>query len=89
MTRDELIRELDALGVSRRSYVLGDDPNDSERYCARQIGPRWYVYYSERGTRRGEQSFGTPDDAYDHLFELLSKDSTTRRRRNVQPGSGE
>lgn len=83
MDRSALRQFLDREQVDSRSYGL-DGASDvsaqdrEERYFLEEGPSGWSVYYWERGLRSGEQSFGTEDEACNHLLDLLLRDRTTR-----------
>lgn len=79
MNRSDLKTAAQREGIRPESYSLeGGMP--PERYVLALEEGGWSVYYSERGRRRGLNSFDTEDEACDYLFHLLIKDPTTRYR---------
>jgi len=76
MNRAELENILRDRKVSPLAYSLGGGlPN--EKYTLDQIGPKWSVYYSERGQRNGERDFDSEDEACRYLLDLLCIDGST------------
>ncbi|MDB4872929.1 MAG: hypothetical protein JWL97_3933 [Gemmatimonadales bacterium] len=77
MNRSSLKQLLDAEHVHPQSYDLdGGLPN--ERYCLEERASGWSVYYSERGSRTGERTFPSEDEACRDLLDRLLRDTTTR-----------
>jgi hypothetical protein len=85
MDRSSLRQFLDREQIDPRSYgldgVSGLPIEDREERYFLEEGPSgWSVCYWERGLRSGGQSFGTENEACDHLLELLRGDRTTCMR---------
>jgi len=73
----KLIDKLKSLGVSPSTYSLnGGLP--SEKYCLSNESGKWFVYYSERGQRTGENSFANETDACKYFLGQIERDPTTR-----------
>jgi hypothetical protein len=81
LDRDDLVVELDRLGIDRMAYSL-DGGLPGEKYCLEDRRSEWAVYYSERGLRTGERIFATEDAAARYLLGLLRHDPTARVERN-------
>jgi len=85
MDRSSLRQFLDLEKINPRSYGL-EGPSGlpvqdrEERYFIEHSPSGWSVYYWERGLRSAEESFGTEDEACQHLLDLLLRDRTTRMR---------
>jgi hypothetical protein len=77
MNRSELEKLLVQEGVSPLAYSLGGGL-PSEQYVLDQSPRGWSVYYSERGRRTRERSFASEDEACRYLFELVTRDMSTR-----------
>jgi hypothetical protein len=79
MDRQELERLLRDEGIDERAYSL-DGGMPPERLCLALEGPRWVVYYSERGIRTGLHRFTSESAACQYLLTRLRDDPTTRSR---------
>jgi hypothetical protein len=78
MNRSELVKTLQAEGISPDSYDLdGGHPN--ERYVLSGNDTSWPVYYSERGLESGWRPFASEETACEYLLKLLREDPTTKR----------
>jgi hypothetical protein len=72
-----LARLVDDMNVRRDAYALsGGHP--SECYVMDHRGHECTVYYSERGSESGLDTFPSEDLACRHLLDLLIRDKTTR-----------
>lgn len=79
MNTSELREVLEREGIDPDAYDLrGGSP--SEKYTIEPGVADWYVYYSERGKRSGENFYTTEDAACRGLLEWLLSDPSTRRR---------
>ena len=77
MNRTELHGVLRDRKISQLSYSLdGGLPN--ERYTLGQNGPKWSVYYSERGQKTAERVFDSEDLACRYLLNLLCNDPSAQ-----------
>lgn len=77
MNRDELQSLLRQQRIDPGAYSLtGGSPNE-QYVLSREANGRCAVYYSERGTRSGERSFGTEDEACRYLLRLLGGDPSS------------
>jgi hypothetical protein len=72
VTRTQLQRKLDALGVPRDQYKL-DGLGPGELYCVVREGERWRVVYSERGKITFSRDATSEQAAYVLLFEELAQ----------------
>lgn len=79
MTASGLRQRLEAEGTNPETYSL-DDATKNEAYCLAASVQGWYVYYFERGFRRGERHFEAEDAACQYLLDLVMHDTTTRMR---------
>ena len=79
MTRAELLERVRALGVSRRSFSLEDEP--ISEWNVSEIGSRWSVWFDDSGrARTHEEYFETREEAYDHLLMRLLQGAALHRR---------
>ena len=70
MTRVELLERAQALGVSRNSFALEDEP--IREWNVSDLGSRWSVWFDDSGrARTDEEYFETREEAYEHLFTRL------------------
>jgi hypothetical protein len=72
MTRNELIAELQTLGIPSDSYCF-DGLGAGECYCAELVGTKWLCFYSERGQRQGVHYFDSEEEAYEYLLITLRR----------------
>jgi hypothetical protein len=73
VTTRELQQALVTIGAPAHAYSLtGGLPN--EAYCLDGKGPRWEVYYSERGNRNRIGSFENEAEACQYFLDLIKKD---------------
>jgi hypothetical protein len=73
-----LARLLEAMNIRSDAYALsGDHP--SECYVMDHRGHEWTVYYSERGSESGLETFRSEDLACRHLLDLVARDKTVHR----------
>lgn len=79
MDRRTLRDLLDKEGIDRLAYDL-DGRAEDDTYVLESSEGGWAVFFSERGLRTTETRFDTEDEACGHLFALLLRDRTTRRR---------
>jgi hypothetical protein len=79
VNRQTLGELLDQENVDSSAYDLEGRAID-DRYVLERSNNTWTVFFSERGLRTGEQRFDSEDAACRHLFALVLRDSTTRRR---------
>lgn len=79
MNVSDLRQRFEAEGVRPDAYSL-DDATKNETYCLVASVQRWFVYYFERGFRRGERRFQSEDAACQYLLSLIMRDPTTRMR---------
>ena len=70
---------LEAENVDPRAYSLEGGAPIEAYVLEGSSGPRWAVFYSERGLRSGETWFETEDEACVYMLEHLLRDPTTRR----------
>ena len=77
MNVDELIASLKQMGVKERAYDF-EGSSKNEAYCLETSGDNWVTYYRERGLKQGTRQFDSEEKACDYLFQLISKDPTTR-----------
>lgn len=76
MNRSELKSILDKLNVRDDAYDLaGGHPN--EALVLTDDGPRWKIYYSERGLETGVKVFESEDSACRHFLSMIVQDPTT------------
>ncbi|WP_461077248.1 hypothetical protein [Spirosoma flavus] len=70
MNRQELANRLAITGIPADAYCLtGGLPH--EAYCLNQTADGWQVYYSERGSKTGLETFDTEREACLHLYNRL------------------
>lgn len=72
MTRTELERQLDILGVHSNSYSLGTLKN-SDCLCVVCENEHWNVYYVERDRPSLLSSFLREEEAYDFVLKKFKK----------------
>ncbi|WP_426785401.1 hypothetical protein ACP3TB_03585 [Rahnella variigena] len=72
MKAEELITQLDILGVNKNSYSLGALRN-SDCICVVRESDFWVVYYVERDIPCMLASFVKEDDAYDFILMQFRK----------------
>ncbi|EIB2733076.1 hypothetical protein K8Q31_003947 [Escherichia coli] len=72
MTRTELERQLDILGVHSNSYSLGTLKN-SDCLCVVCENEHWSVYYVERDRPSLLSSFLQEEEAYDFVLKQFKK----------------
>jgi hypothetical protein len=73
----ELKERLMKLGVKDRAYDLSGN-GDDETYCLESTSQGWVAYYRERGMKQYPRVFTREEDACEAVFEMISKDPTTR-----------
>lgn len=78
MNKYELKKKLMQKKVNSASYCL-DGGLPSEQYCLDENYGKWYVYYSERGSKIGLREFLTEKDACEHFYNITTKDPTVYR----------
>lgn len=77
MNRLELCAALEAEGVSPDAYDLTDQ-GKNEAYVLRKTPLGWTIFYSERGSERDVETYGTEAEACERLLITLRNDPTTR-----------
>jgi hypothetical protein len=78
MNRKELKNIFDKEKISPRVYSLYGPVGDDNRYVLEERFGTWFVYYSERGERFGEQIFISEDEACKYMLQKILKDPTTK-----------
>ncbi len=77
MTREELLKRIQAEGIADWAYTIGKHSSD-DGYVARPDGDRWVVYIMERGHPDVFRECKTEEEAYDRLWWLLMRDRGVR-----------
>jgi hypothetical protein len=79
MNKIELRKQLEAADIRPDAYCLeGGLPN--ERYVLARKGPRWLVYYSEKGQETGTHEFESESEACEYFLCNILSDTGTRLR---------
>jgi len=72
VTRDAFLAQIEAEGIRRDSFGLGEDVN--EAYCLLAGAEWWELVYSERGQHRLIGYFATESDGLERLLRVLRSD---------------
>ena len=79
MNRTELKSLLDKANVSEDTYTFeGGLPYS--KFCLSENYGKWYVYYSERGSKFDEKLFYSESDACEYMYKVILSDPSTRKR---------
>ena len=70
MKLNELCDELKRLGVSKDLYSIMPNGMPNEKLCLECEG-EWKIYYSERGSKAGEMSFLTEEEACEAFLQKV------------------
>lgn len=86
MDRQELRSVLEHEGVSPRSYLLDarETETPDETYALDLHGFGWRVYYKSEGCCKKQRTFGSENEACEHLLNLVLRDRHTRLPRQGQ-----
>jgi hypothetical protein len=71
MNRTGLELILDALGIPKAAYFIGDGMRGECYFLTRDSRGRWCTYYSERGAKVGIKYFDSESEACEHLLTTL------------------
>lgn len=75
----QLEQRLAAEGFRQGSYVMhGSDRNDT--YNIEQQGPKFVVYYTERGNRSEQHEFPSEADACEYFLDLMMRTFPREKR---------
>ena len=80
MDRQQLRSVLAHEGVNPQAYALDTKPADTadDTYAIDPYGFGWRVYYKADGCSVRERTFGSEDEACEHLLNLVLRDPHTR-----------
>lgn len=70
MTRQELERRLEQLGIEKSAYSL-EGISGPEMYVLRREDHQWAVFYSERNYRQKLRYFSSESDACEYMLDLI------------------
>lgn len=79
MTKLELEARLQEEGFRQDSYSLNGSTPGYDGLVLVEAHGRWSIQYMERGMASSLGNFSSESDACDRMYELLSKDPTSRR----------
>ena len=83
MTKAELQRQLDSIGISRAVYSLDGGVHDDKYVLSQEAMGAWSVYYSERGLVISKKVFDSENEACEYLMRKISADPTVRQRKHT------
>ena len=72
MKVEELLSALENLGVPKDLYSILSGGLPNEKLCLVHED-EWRIYYSERGSKTGEKSYLTEDEACEAFLEKMRK----------------
>ena len=72
MNINELYNELERLGISHDLYSIMPIGMPNEKLCLVCEG-EWKIFYSERGSKTGEKSYSTEEEACDAFLEKMKR----------------
>jgi hypothetical protein len=78
----ELLERLKREGYATDQYWIGNDSGWNQRNdctCLRTGGPRWEMFYTERGSTRTMDRFDSEDAAVAGLYRVLQQEGPRRR----------
>lgn len=78
MDRAELQRLFDQEGVDARAYCLDGALIYDDSIVLQRLGPRWAVYYSERGGKSLLKRLDTEDEACEYMAAEVLRDEHNR-----------
>lgn len=80
MDRQQLRAVLEHEGVSPLAYALDAKPAETadDTYAIDPYGFGWRVFFKADGSSTRERTFGSEDEACEHLLNLVLRDPHTR-----------
>lgn len=83
MTKNELQRQLDRLGINNKFYSLDGGVHDDKYVLSQEPMGKWSVYYSERGLIIDKRVFNNESDACELLLNKLLREPTLNKKSRI------